>query len=71
MNAVDGFHWKLTREGLKDAVVDPLDERIAAVAGCIGRHNANDARPFRRNGTPEDLAEAWEGPPWVSGNGTK
>ena len=47
------------REGPRDAVVNPLDERIAAVAGCIGHHNANDAGPFPRSGTPEDLAEAW------------
>ena len=60
MNAVEGFFSKLTRQRLKDAVFDSLDECIAAVEGYIEHHNANDARPFRWSRKPEDLVEAWK-----------
>ncbi len=60
MNAVEGFLSKLSRQRLKDAVFDSLDECIAAIEGCIEHHNANDARPFRWSGKPEDLVEAWK-----------
>ena len=60
MNAVEGFFSKLSRQRLKDAVFDSLDECIAAIEGCIEHHNANDARPFRWSRKPEDLVEAWK-----------
>ena len=60
MNAVEGFFSKLSRQRLKDAVFDSLDECIAAIEGYIEHHNANDARPFRWSRKPEDLVEAWK-----------
>ena len=59
MNAVEGFFSKLSRQRLKDAVFDSLDECIAAIEGFIEHHTANDARPFRWSRKPEDLVEAW------------
>lgn len=55
MNAVDGFFLKLSRQRLKRAIFNSLDERIAAVKGFIEYHDANDARPFRWGKQPEDL----------------
>ncbi len=60
MNAVEGFFSKLSRQRLKDAVFDSLDECIAAIEGYIAHHNANDARPFRWSRKPEDLVGAWK-----------
>ena len=60
MNAVEGFFSKLSRQRLKNAVFDSLDECIAAIEGCIEHHNVNDARPFRWSRKPEDLVEAWK-----------
>ena len=60
MNAVEGFFSKLTRQRLKDAVFDSLDECVAAIEGYIEHHNASDARPFRWSRKPEDLVEAWK-----------
>ena len=60
MNAVEGFFSKLSRQRLKDAVFDSLDECIAAIEGYIAHHNANHARPFRWSRKPEDLVEAWK-----------
>ncbi len=60
MNAVEGFFPKLTRQRLKDAVFDPLDDCVAAVEGYTGRHNASDARPFRWSRNPEDLVASWK-----------
>ena len=60
MNAVEGFFSKLSRQRLKNAIFDSLDECIAAVEGYIDHHNANDARPFRWSKKPEDLVEAWK-----------
>ena len=59
MNAVEGLFSKLSGRRLKHAVFNPLDERVAAIAGCIEHRIANDARPFRWNGKPEDLVVAW------------
>ena len=60
MNAAEGFFSKPSRQRLKDAVFDSLDECIAVIEGFIEHHNANDARPFRRSRKPEDLVEAWK-----------
>ncbi len=60
MNAVEGFFSKLSRQRLKDAIFNSLDECIAAIEGYIEHHNANDARPFRWSRKPEDLVEAWK-----------
>ncbi len=60
MNAVEGFLSKLSRQRLKDAVFDSLDEWVAAIENYIEHHNANDARPFRWSRKPEDLVEAWK-----------
>ncbi len=46
-DAVEGFLSRLTGQRLKDAVLDPLDDCVAAMEGYTGRHNASDARPFR------------------------
>ena len=59
MNAVEGFFSKLSRQRLKHAIFNSLDECTAAVEGYIEHHNANDARPFRWSRKPEDLVEAW------------
>ena len=60
MNAVEGFFSKLSRQRLKHAVFDSLDECIAAIEGYITHHNANDASPFRWSRKPEDLVKAWK-----------
>ena len=60
MNAVEGSFSKLTRQRLKDAVFDSLDEGVAAIEGYIEHHNVSDARPFRWSRHPEDLVEAWK-----------
>ncbi|MCY4138150.1 MAG: IS630 family transposase, partial [Rhodobacteraceae bacterium] len=60
MTAVEGFFSKLSRQRLKHAIFNSLDECIAAIEGCIEHHNANDARPFRWSKAPEDLVEAWK-----------
>ena len=60
MNAVEGFFSKLSRQRLKPAIFNSVDERIAAIKGHIEHHNANDARPFRWSKKPEDLVEAWK-----------
>ena len=60
MNAVEGFFSKLSRQRLKHAIFNSLDECIAAIEGYIEHHNANDARPFRWSKKPEDLVEAWK-----------
>ncbi|MCY4459752.1 MAG: IS630 family transposase [Albidovulum sp.] len=60
MNAVEGFFSKLSRQRLKHAIFNSLDECIAAIKGYIEHRNANDARPFRRSKKPEDLVEAWK-----------
>ena len=63
MNAVEGFFSRLSRQRLKHAIFNSLDECIAAIVGYIEHHNATDARPFRWSKLPEDLVEAWkEGP---------
>ncbi len=46
MNAVEGFLSKLTRQRLKDAVFDSLEECVAAIDGYTRHHNASDARPL-------------------------
>ena len=58
MNAVEGFFSKLSRQRLKHAIFNSLDECVAAIEGYIKHHNANDARPFRWSKQPEDLVEA-------------
>ncbi len=58
MNAVEGYFSKLSRQWLKRAIFNSLDECIAAIEGYIEHHNANDARPFRWSKAPEDLVEA-------------
>lgn len=60
MNAVEGFFSKLSRQRLKNAVFNSLDECTAAIGGYIEHHNANHARPFRWSRNPEDLVEAWK-----------
>ncbi|MDE0532817.1 MAG: helix-turn-helix domain-containing protein [Albidovulum sp.] len=60
MNAVEGFFSKLSRRRPKNSIFNSLDECVGAIEGCIERRNANDARPFRWNRKPEDLAEAWK-----------
>ena len=60
MNAVEGFFSKLTRQRLKDAVFDSLDECTAAIHTYIEHHNANEARPFRWSKKPERIVEAWK-----------
>ena len=60
MNAVEGFFSKLSRQRLKNAVFDSLDECVAAIEGYIEHHNASAARPFRWSRKPEDLVEAWK-----------
>ena len=57
-NAVEGFFSKLTRQRLKNAVFNSIDECITAIEGYIEHHNANSARPFRWSRKPEDLVEA-------------
>ena len=47
MNAVEGFFSKLSRQRLKNAVFNSLDECVAAIKGRTEHHNAADARPFR------------------------
>ncbi|MYH58361.1 MAG: hypothetical protein F4145_10285 [Boseongicola sp. SB0675_bin_26] len=60
MNVVEGFVSKQSRQRLKNAVFDSLDECIAAIESCIKHHNANHARPFRWSRKPEDLVAAWK-----------
>ena len=60
MTAVEGFFSKLSRQRLKYAIFNSLDECIAAIEGYIEHHNTNDARPFRWSKAPEDLVEAWK-----------
>ena len=60
MNAVEGFFSKLSRQRLRHAVFNSLDECVAAIEGYIEHHNANSARPFRWSRKPEDLVEAWK-----------
>lgn len=60
MNAVEGFFSKLSRQRLRHAIFNSLDECIAAIEGYIEHHNSNDARPFRWSKAPEDLVEAWK-----------
>jgi len=58
--AVEGFFSKVTRQRLKNAVFDSLDERLAAIYGFIGYHNENGARPFRWSRKPEELVASWK-----------
>ena len=60
MNAVEGFFSKLSRQRLKNAIFNSLDECIAAIEGYIEHHSTNDARPFRWSKAPEVLVEAWK-----------
>ena len=60
MNAVEGFFSKLSRQRLRHAVFNSLDECVAAIEGYIEHHNVSDARPFRWSRKPEDLVEAWK-----------
>ena len=60
MNAVEGFFSKLSRQRLRNAVFNSLDECTAAIEGYIEHHNASHARPFRWSKAPEDLVEAWK-----------
>ena len=52
MNAVEGFFSKLSRQRLRHAVINSLDECVAAIEGYIAHHNAGDARPFRWSRKP-------------------
>ena len=58
MNAVEGFFSRLTRQRLKNAVFDSLDECTATIESYIEHHNCNDARPFRWSGNPKSLVES-------------
>ena len=58
MNAVEGYFSRLLRQRLKHAIFNSLDECIAAIAGYIGHHKVNDARPFSWSKQPEALVEA-------------
>ena len=49
-----------SRQRLKHAAFNSLDECIAAAEGCTGHHSANGVRPFRWSKQPEDLVEAWK-----------
>ena len=60
MNAAGGFFSRLSRQRLKDAIFDSLDECIAAIEGYIEHHNVNDARPFRWSRKPEELVASWK-----------
>ena len=60
MNAVEGFFSKFSRQRLKHAIFNSLDECIATIEGYIEHHNANDAPPFRWSKEPDDLVEAWK-----------
>ena len=60
MNAVEGFFSKLSRQRLKHAIFNSLDECIAAIVGYIEHHNATDVRRCRWSEEPEDLVEAWK-----------
>ena len=60
VNAVEGFFSKLSRQRLKNAVFNSVDECMAAVEGYIENHNEHDARPFRWSRKPGDLVEAWK-----------
>ncbi len=60
MNAVEGFFSRLSRQRPKDAILDSLDECIAAIEGYIEHHNVNDARPFRWSRKPEELVASWK-----------
>ena len=60
MNAAEDFFSKLSRQRLKHAIFNSLDECITAIERYIEHHNAADARPFRWSKEPEDLAEAWK-----------
>ena len=60
MNAVEGFFSKLSRQRLKHAIFNSLDECIAAIEGYIEHHNTNDARPFRWSRKPEELVASWK-----------
>ena len=51
-DAVDGVFSKLARRRSKHAVCNSVDACIAAIAGYIERHNADDARPFRWSRKP-------------------
>ena len=55
-----GVFSKLSRQRLKQAVFNSLDECIAAIEGYTEHHNTNDARPFRWSKAPEDHVEAWK-----------
>ena len=55
MNAVEGFFSKLTRQRLKHAVLDSVDECVAAIEGHIEHQNATCTRPIRWCRKPEDL----------------
>ena len=72
MNAVEGVVSKLSRQRLKNAVFDSLDECIVAIEGYIAHHNANDACPFRWSREPKRPCRSLEEkPPETSGNGIK
>ncbi len=60
MNAAGGFFSRLSRQRPKDAILDSLDECIAAIEGCIEHHDAGDARPFRWSRKPEELVASWK-----------
>ena len=60
MNAAEGFFSKLTRQRLRHAVFNSIDECVAAIEGYTEHHNATDARPFRWSKAPEDLVQAWK-----------
>ncbi|MDE0111054.1 MAG: transposase [Albidovulum sp.] len=60
INAVEVFFSKLSRQRLKQAIFNSLDECVAATEGCAERRNAIDARPFRWSRKPDDFVEAWK-----------
>ena len=52
MNAVEGIFSKLSRQRLRHAIFNSLDECIAAIEGYIEHHNANVPIPLHLNVTP-------------------
>ena len=59
-NAVEGFFSKLSRQRLKNAIFNSLDECIDAIEAFIDHHNANEARAFRWSKNPEDIIASWK-----------
>jgi len=60
VNVVEGFFSKLTRQRLKNAVFDSLDERLAAIYGFIGHTDENGARPSAGAGSRRSLSRHGE-----------